>query len=130
MEADCFASSASKAVYLGKLAAAVRSAAQVPPVQLGAGLLADKGRDESGTDDLDAAVREIEQLLSLHCADSSGKAVERLHGLTQVQVTAEQLKHMEIGKRVRMLGKCAVPIAAAAAKEVVVAWKAQLLRQD
>ena len=56
--------------------------------------------------------------------------MERLHGLTQVQVTPEQLKHAEIGKRVRMLSKCAVPIAAAAAKEVVVAWKAQLLRQD
>ena len=56
--------------------------------------------------------------------------MEGLHGLTQVQVTAEQLKHADIGKRVRILSKCAVPIAAAAAKEVVAVWKAQLLRQD
>ena len=152
MEEDCFAASASKAVYLGRLASAVRTAAQTSCVRSKtpgkATLLSQSpsdgpvsresadsiGRDTesgdasgmTGPDLLGKAVKRLEELQPFE-GSKIIKALDWLQKLKGLAVTAEMLKANALGRRLRTISKSKHPDVASQANAVVAGWKAQLL---
>ena len=74
--------------------------------------------------ELDARVSELENGSSSH-----SEQVLELQRIAELRVTAEILRHAQIGKRIRAFGKSAEAEVAAAAQNVISQWKEQLLSQ-
>lgn len=84
-------------------------------------------REALGATELEAMVSEFES--GVWKRAGGGSWVARLRALGRRQVTADILRHADVGKRVRALGKCAEADVAAAAKAVIQEWKIQLLNE-
>lgn len=154
MEAECFAASASKAVYLGRLASAVRAAAQnISLSSAGAPQMAeprsepptsctinqhsrasDKGNPEprqpsslAGSQFLGKALARLEELQP-YGGSKIAEAIDWLQQLKALSVTADMLKENAIGKRLKAISKSRHQGVANQADSVVAEWKAQLLQ--
>lgn len=158
MEEDCFSTSASKTVYLGRLASAARSASQLSHMTTSAsgprelrnatasGESKDAVRDDLsyrnpveevhlGGNNLmvtssivETSISRLEELQADFSNDGK-EAAELLRRLKNLKVTADLLKSSGLGKRARMLSRSQNPRIASMAAEVIAAWKEQLLSQ-
>lgn len=152
MEAECFAASASKAVYLGRLASAVRAAAQNINTGKGAPQIAEPRSEPptsctinqhstasdgipkptqpssmAGSAFLGKALARLEELQPY----SGGKLAEAIDWLQQLKassVTADMLKENAVGKRLKAISKSKHQGISSQADSVVAEWKAQLLQ--
>lgn len=153
MEAQCFAASASKAVYLGRLASAVRAAGQTSSEKIRISEKTDslsqsppdcstsKGSAEAVEADLELrdasgmagsavlgqAIARLEELQPFG-GGRIAEAFEWLEKLKGLSVTAEMLKENAVGKRLRAIAKSKHSAVAGQANAVVAEWKAQLLK--
>ena len=151
IEAECFNASASRTVYLGRLAAAVRSAARrgvnssenpladgktSPSLLVSNCNAQDKGQAEvpesaekfCSSATLRHCVEHMEKLQSSDSSNSS-QIIICLQKLEHFAVTADLLKNEDIGKRVKAFAKNRDQSVANLARRVVNLWKDQLLKQ-